>query len=215
MTKITNLATDIMVTKVGIKAIRWLYCGKNRNEFIRYHSDSRLRCNLSRRALRDYLNHTLAYIISSRRGTDTVEKLGYYTVTSNEGSNYVTVKRTPGRIPSNPGQFSSWVDWDVQTRASYTGDKIQQELELVFLRHVVEWYFCGPLRYKKEDTHSALLLSTLSVLSQIMLQGLFDPLGDLNLEGKPLPAEDLRCRVGNYHMLYDHLAEEWRLWMSK
>ena len=194
-----KLNTSALVRKVGTRCIGWMVEG-NRKDSIETHQRAE-RLNLSLLAFRNYLDDLL-HFVTSHKGTDDEKLLGTYVVVSQEGKEYVTVKRSSSRIPRTPRGYIEWVDWDIPregglgpsryfwqsryTYGSYSPTKLQKGINT--------FHKCG--------------------VSQALLQSLFGIGEPVDLSCKPLPTSDLRCRLGNYILLYDHLAEEWRIWTN-
>ena len=154
----------------------------------------------------------LAY---NRVGTDSTLELGSYTVHSSQDKSYVVVKKSSKRLPRSLGKYAGWVDWDVWLRDKYSHTSIIKELVMGYTGIILE-----PRAFTVGSTHDEnslpdrLAYVNASVVSQVLLQCLFNPLEKINLRDKPLPSEDLHCRIGMYRLVYDHLAQEWRLWMK-
>lgn len=203
-----KLNTPDLIHTIKVKLDDWLG-DNNKGAFIELHNGS-YRINTSHAAIRRYLDAALDYIWRTRRTTATKEELGYYTVTSSKEHSYVVVRPTSKRLPSSPGKFINWVEWDVQLIPHYSPYYINTQIELAALRWIAEDRWYGPCPFSDNLT-DRIKLSNLCILSQVMLQCLFNPEGEVDLKSKPLPKKDMHCRVGSYHLLYDCLAQEWRI----
>lgn len=199
-----KINTNDMVRKVGIGCISWL-AQNSRRDFIDKNCKGE-RLSLSLLAFRNYLDGLLFYL-TRHIGSDNEQLLGSYVVSSKEGKNYVTIKKSKSRLPRSVRSYINWVDWDIVLREGGVATKYTRVTRFILqphqgsytsshyggLRHGISTYFkCG--------------------LSQALLQSLFGLGQTVDLKSKPLPTDDLRCRVGNYTLLYDHLAKEWRIW---
>ena len=203
-----------MVEAFGSKAIDWMFDGRCRCYTIKQHLPG-CRIALSKRAIRDYLDSMLNLLVHSRVGTDTELVLGSYTVSSSQGENHVVVKRSNKRLPRSFGKYAGWVTWDVRLRDKYSGPHNIKELVMDYTGTILEQrLFTYNLYHNENSTSDRLAFVNASVFSQVLLQCLFNPLGKLDLLSKPLPVEDLHCRIGEYRLVYDHLDQEWRLWMQ-
>lgn len=169
--------------------------------------------SLSYRSIRRYLNGTLRYIVHNNIGSDKVEDLGSYAITSKEGQNYVVIKRSKRRVPRSLGKYPEWADWDVKLINKFAHNDTHKELELTYLWPLFNSRYIRNSCHIPHDLSDLLTYSNLSIVSQMMLQCIFNPLEDVDLSSKPLPSDDLRCRVGRYNLLYDSTMQEWRIWM--
>jgi len=192
-----KLNTDALVRKVGTRCIQWLE-EDNRRCFIERQLRAE-RLNLTLLAFRHYLDDLL-YYVTSQVGLDDEKLLGTYVAVSQDDKEYVTVKRSSSRIPRTPRGYIEWVDWDIPREGSPAASR----------------YLWQPLYRYGSDSPTKLKkgLNTFHKcgVSQALLQSLFGIGEPVDLNSKPLPTADLRCRLGNYILLYDHLAEEWRVW---
>ena len=193
-----KLNTKATINKVSSTVKQWLR-EDNRGAIIGACSSHTLRT--SNPAIRDYLDSLLDFL-TSYSGTDSEKLLGYYSLYSKEGKSYVTLKRSSAKIPRTLDKFIEWVEWDVPKNAATVA-------QVGYIKHLF-WHFSGT-RYpwlRRPYYHKLHLCS----LSHALLQALFGPGYKVDLSSKLLPTDDLRCRLGKYTLLYDHLAEEWRIW---
>ena len=195
-----KLKTREVVRQFATNCVDWLNKDSRLADF-NYRSNPKLSLSLS--AFRQYLDKFLYHIVDSRVGTNSEVDLGHYHLTSQAGKNYVVVKRSKRRLPRTPAAYIEWVDWDLHRRP----DSALSELfvGIIYGRH----------SWDADSTHFPHRLSLMhaSILSQVLVQSLFNLHdGGVDLVNKPLPSQDVRCRIGSYEMLYDHLMQEWRIW---
>lgn len=192
-----KLNTNALVRKVGTRCLQWMEKDERRH-FIEGQLRAE-RLNLTLLAFRNYLNDLL-YYVTSQVGTDDEKLLGTYVVVSRDDKEYVTVKRSSSRIPRTPRSYIEWVDWDIPREGSPVVSRYLWE-------SLYKYNYHSPTKLQKG-------LNTFYKcgVSQALLQSLFGIGEPVDLNSKPLPTADLRCRLGNYILLYDHLDEEWRIW---
>ena len=156
-------------------------------------------------SFREYLDCVLKKLVESNIGKDTDIDLGYYKLSSDESSSHIVIKRSSRQLPKLPSSYVDWVDWDIPKGHA------SQSVYNICVNRVYKG------RWNNSDTglYNRLRLIHVCILSQVLLQCLFNLNGKVDLSSKPLPSRDLRCRVGSYEMLYDHLMQEWRIWKKK
>lgn len=195
-----QINTQQVVRKFDTNCVNWL-SKHSRIANFNYRSNPKLLLNL--RAFRRYLDKFLYHMVESRVGTDSEVDLGHYHLTSQANKNYVVVKRSKRRLPRTPAAYIEWVEWDLHRRPDSSLSDLF--VGIIYGRH----------SWDADSTHLPHRLSLMhaSILSQVLVQCLFNIQdGGVDLINKPLPIQDVRCRIGSYEMLYDHLMQEWRLW---
>jgi hypothetical protein len=199
-----KINTDEMVRKVGTGCITWLR--KNyRIDFIDRNCIGE-RLSLSLPAFRSYLDGLLFYL-TKNIDSDSEQLLGSYVVSSKEGKNYVTIKKSKSRLPRSVRGYINWVDWDITLQEGGVATRYTR-----VTRFILQPYHTAYTLPHNVAPRQGLSTYFKCGLSQALLQSLFGLGQTVDLKSKPLPTEDLRCRVGNYILLYDHLAKEWRIW---
>lgn len=196
-----QLNTQEVVRTFATNCVDWLNKDSRLAEF-NHISGAKLSLSLS--TFRQYLDKFLYHMVESRVGTDSEVDLGHYHLTSQADKNYVVVKRSKRRLPRTPAGYIEWVDWDIHrpddsstVKALLVGD--------IYNHHI--WVV------NTSNLQGRISLMHASILSQVLAQSLFNLAnGGVDLASKPLPSQDVRCRIGSYEMLYDHLMQEWRLW---
>ena len=194
-----NLNTQGTLRKVYSTITEWLDTG-GRLELIQYCCLGQFRFSLP--SARLYLD-SLLHSISQRAGTDSEVDLGYYILRSSEDRSYVTIKKTAARIPRSADKFMRSAEWDVKIE--------NRQVESTHMRHLYWHYLTGKAGYQL-SSYPVYRNLHLCSLSHALLQSLFGPGDKVDFTRKLLPTNDLSCRLGNYMLLYDHLAEEWRVW---
>lgn len=196
-----QINTQQVVRKFATNCVDWLNKDSRLDNF-NYHSRPKLSLSLS--VFRQYLDKFLYHMVESRLGTDSEVDLGHYRLTSQADKNYVVVKRSKRRLPKTPAAYIGWVDWDIH-RVEDTSTL--SELLVGFIYNQRNW------DADSTNLSSRISLMHASILSQVLVQSLFNLQdGGVDLVNKPLPSQDVRCRIGSYEMLYDHLMQEWRIW---
>ncbi len=198
-----KLNTQEVVWKFATNCVDWLNKDSRLDNF-NYNSSPKLSLTLS--AFRQYLDKFLYNMVYNRIGTDSEVDLGHYHLTSQADKNYVVVKRSKRRLPQVPAKYIEWVDWDIHK-------EVPEGTRLYSL--FVKVIYNGSEKWDTTSTNFNHRLSLLhaSILSQVLVQSLFNlHEGGVDLVNKPLPSQDVRCRIGSYEMLYDNLMQEWRIW---
>jgi hypothetical protein len=198
-----QINTQEVVQKFATNCVDWL---NKDSRIVEFNYNKRSKLWLSLEAFRQYLDKLLYHIVDDRVGTDSELDLGHYHLTSSSNKNYVVVKCSKRRLPKTPAAYIGWVDWDIHPRA------LNRD---VLYSKFVKVIYTGSGEWDSVSTNLAHRLSLLhaSILSQVLVQSLFNLQdGGVDLVNKPLPSQDVKCRIGSYEMLYDHLMQEWRIW---
>jgi len=196
-----KINTQQVVRKFATNCVDWLNKDSRLDNF-NYNSSPKLSLTLS--AFRQYLDKFLYNMVESRVGTDWEVDLGHYHLTSQASKNYVVVKRSKRKLPKTPAAYIGWVDWDIH-RVEDTSTLSELLVGIIYSQR--NW------DADSTNLRSRISLMHASILSQVLVQSLFNLQdGGVDLASKPLPSQDVRCRIGSYEMLYDHLMQEWRLW---
>lgn len=194
-----TLKTAQVVRLFAVNCMDWLYA-ENRLENINHHGAN---LAVSLRSFAKYIGIFLNTIVLPRVGTDSELDLGHYQLSSSADKQYVVIKRSKNRIPKTPSAYIDWVHWDIAPGADpRCVDTIYRRRQHCYVRQVGD-----------TSLNERLSLAHISILSQVLVQSLFAITKRVDLSEKPLPAGEVRCRFGNYEMLYDHLMQEWRIWM--
>ena len=197
--------TKDLVFRVAFNCLNWLNTD-DRLININYHGHSHSKqLNLNLGNFRSYLDKLFVFLVKSRVGTDTEVNLGHYTLTSRQDKKYVVVKRSKNRLPREPNAYVGWVDWDVKVA--------EDKVKTTYVSHIQTSYYAG-WGYGSSSISKRLALVHVSILSQVLLQCLFGIDSKVDLTSKPLPTSDIKCRLGDFHMLYDHQMQEWRIWLK-
>jgi len=198
-----QINTQQVVRAFATNCVDWLNKDSRIADF-NYNNRSKLWLSLE--AFRQYLDKLLYHIVDARVGTDSDLDLGHYHLTCPANKNYVVVKRSKRRLPRTPAAYIGWVDWDIHQQLSSS-----PTLSSLFVK--VIYTGTGDWNPTSTDLRHRLSLLHASILSQVLVQSLFNLQdGGVDLVNKPLPLQDVRCRIGSYEMLYDHLMQEWRIW---
>lgn len=199
-----QLNTREVVRKVATNCVDWLNKDSRLVQFNYYKNRNKLWLSLE--AFRRYLDKLLYHIVDARVGTDSELDLGHYYLTCPSNKNYIVVKRSKRRLPKTPAAYIGWVDWDIHRQSS-----LSPALSSLFV--AVIYNRSGGWDPTSTNLTHRLSLLHASILSQVLVQSLFNLQdGEVDLVNKPLPSQDVRCRIGSYEMLYDHLMQEWRIW---
>ena len=199
--------TDHMVRKVGSSYIEWLEEG-DRLETVKEVAWY-IKPNLSLGAFRRYLDGVLHHI-TRNIGKEHEQHLGYYTVYCSPDCGWATIKKSSGRIPRKMSSLMSWANWDVEIDVE-SKTIVKNEYSVHVTQGIEKPRWMSP----PSGLRSSLPLLFTGLSSHILLQSLLADPRDIDLTKTPLPREDLHCRVGKFKMTYDHLAEEWRVWLTK
>lgn len=200
-----TLKTVQVVRLFAVNCMDWLYA-ENRLETMNYCGAN---LSVSLRSFSKYLEGFFNQVVRPRIGTDSELDLGHYQLSSNADKKYVAVRKSKNRLPTTPSGYIDWVDWDIPRNANTVG----AGCTCVGTIYKSRMYCFGSpvgdaiLSHRLPQIH-------ISVLSQVLVQSLFAITKGVNLGDKPLPDREVRCRFGNYEMLYDHLMQEWRIWMK-
>jgi hypothetical protein len=198
-----QINTQEMVRTFATNCVRWL-ATDNRLQAIHCNHTTYRYLNLRLHDFRRYLDKALSFFVDSNVGTETELDLGHYTLTSHPEKSYVVVKRSKRRLPRMSTSYIGWVTWDLAE---------QEDPSVIKSRVVDQIYGYGSSwGLLNRGLKSRLSLMHASILSQVLLQCLFNIDGPVDLLSKPLPSQDIKCRIGGYEMLYDHLVQEWRIW---
>jgi len=199
-----ELNTQQVVRLFATTCVDWLNEGSRLEDF-NYNNYNKLWLSLGQ--FRRYLDKFLDDMVADKVGTDWEVDLGHYKLTSSEDKHYVVVKRSDRKLPKLPSSYIGWVDWDLR-EIGLVSDIHGRYVSTMYHGNYSWSANCGNVRGRLSLLHA-------SLLSQVLVQALFNLLGKVDLASKPLPSEDVRCRIGSYEMLYDHLMQEWRIWKKK
>lgn len=198
-----QINTQEVVRKFATNCVDWLNKDSRLAEF---NYNKRNKLWLSLEAFRQYLDKLLYSLVDDKVGTDSDLDLGHYHLTASSNKNYVVVKRSKRRLPKTPAAYIGWVDWDIHPQV-LNRDVLSSKFVKVIYNGSGDWD-----RVSTTLSHRLSLLHA-SILSQVLVQSLFNiQYSGVDLVNKPLPSRDVRCRIGSYEMLYDHLMQEWRIW---
>lgn len=196
-----KINTQQVVRKFATNCVDWL---NKDSRLANFNFNCYSKLSLSLEKFREYLDKLLYHLVESRVGTDSEVDLGHYHLTSQADKNYVVVKRSKRKLPKTPTAYIGWVDWDIH-RIENTSTLSQLLVGIIYRKGIWD--------ADSTDLSSRVSLMHASILSQVLVQSLFNLQdGGVDLINKPLPSQDVRCRIGSYEMLYDHLMQEWRLW---
>ena len=201
MKQINTLDT---VRTFATNCVNWLDTNNRITTMATNHDYYAYTLNLALHNFRRYLDKVLELFVDERVGKDTELDLGHYTLVSRVDKPYVVIKKSKRRLPRMSTAYMGWTTWDI---ASLESNKLE-----LSSKAVEEIY--GRATWSKDTKSMKSMISFMhaSILSQVLLQSLFNIDGPIDLSSKPLPTQDIKCRVGRYEMLYDHLMQEWRIW---
>lgn len=156
--------------------------------------------------IRIALNGLLENIIEVEEELD----LGYCVARrSTKNDNLVIITKSSHRRPQSCQQLRKYALWNrgnSETPEEYSGSK---QVLWPLWRY---GYYGYSIRSNKSNPKRALAYD---LVANAFIKAMFDPGEEIDVNSKSLPEEDMICHVGDYRLLYDHLAKEWRVWRKK
>lgn len=197
-----KMLTQEVVRKFSRNCNRWFYKGNHKDNFNCFGNNIVL---LSQVKFREYMDKLLSYLVDQRIGTDTEVDLGHYRLISRSDLDYIVVKPAVRHLPKLPGSYVGWVDWDIKMSDTEEGRIVDTKF--------VDTIYAGRAHLGSRSSLGVSMSCVhISILSQVLLQCLFNIDGEVDLSKKPLPKRDVCCQVGKYVMVHDLMMQEWRIW---